>query len=337
VKPTISRRQFLTFDAPEPADAPEGHWIRLHRRIMACRFEILLPGERPEWLPAAKTALNLADRLEARLSVFRDTSELSEINRRASAGPVHVHPALFTLLEHAAVLHGETDGAFDITSTPLSRCWGFLRREGRVPTAEAIDQARACVGMRHVELDRDTASIRFARPGIELNLGAIGKGYALDQMAAKLARLGVEHALLSAGRSSLRALGADRQGWPVDLRPRLAPGVVARIRLAGVSVATSGAGEQYVMADGRRYGHVLDPRTGWPASGVRSATVITPSAATADALSTALLVAGPELARRYCETHPQTLAILTTDDEPEAAMVFGACNGAMIDASDGSM
>jgi thiamine biosynthesis lipoprotein len=92
-----------------------------------------------------------------------------------------------------------------------------------------------------------------------------------------------------------------------------------------------------VLADGRRYGHVLDPRTGLPASGVHSATVITPSAATADALSTALLVAGPELARRYCESHPDTLAILTPDDESQEAMLFGACNGAMMEPSNGSI
>jgi thiamine biosynthesis lipoprotein len=301
---------------------------------MACRFEILLPGERPDWLPAARTALNLADRLEARLTVFRDTSEISHINRSAADQPVRVHPGLFQLLQRAAALHVSTDGAFDITSTPLSRCWGFLRREGRVPTDEAIARARALVGMRLVALDEERETVRFARPGVELNLGGIGKGFALDLMAAKLERLGVEHALLSAGSSSIRAIGADRGGWPVNLRPRLADGTVARIRLRGTAMGTSGAGEQYVLADGRRYGHVLDPRTGWPADGVRSATVITTSAATADALSTAFLVSGPELAARYCAAHPGTLAILTPADDVGEASVFGACDGAMMGGAD---
>jgi thiamine biosynthesis lipoprotein len=326
----ISRRQFLTFEGPEAIDSADGHWIRVHRRIMACRFEVLLPGERPEWMTAARTALNLADRLEARLSLFRGTSELCDINRRAGDGPVTVHPHLFDLLQQAARLHADTDGAFDITSTPLSRCWGFLRREGRVPSIDAIEKARARVGMQFVELDAAATTVRFTRAGLELNLGSIGKGYALDRLARKLERLGVTTALLSAGRSSLRAIGTDQEGWPVDLRPRLAAGVVAKVRLGDTSMATSGAGEQFVLEDGRRYGHVLDPRTGWPASGVRSATVITRSAATADALSTALLVGGPDLAQRYCASHSDTLVILTPDDESAGALAFGACDGAAI-------
>ncbi|HXW07901.1 MAG TPA: FAD:protein FMN transferase [Vicinamibacterales bacterium] len=330
---SISRREFLTFDGRERESAPgEGHWIRVHRRIMACRFEVLLPGEHPEWVPAARTALNLADRLEARLSVFRPESELSQINRLAAAGPVRVHPALFVLLQRASALSAATDGAFDITSAPLSRCWGFLRRAGRVPPAEDVDRARQVVGMRHVELDAAAETVRFARPGVELNLGSIGKGYALDQMAAKLERLGVVQALLSAGRSSLRAIGSDRGGWPVALRPLLSGGTLARVVLRGAALATSGAGEQYVLDDGRRYGHVLDPRTGWPAQGLRSATVATRSAADADALSTAFLVGGLALAARYHQAHADTLAILSQDDADDA-IVVGAWDGAMIETS----
>jgi thiamine biosynthesis lipoprotein len=326
----ISRRQFLTFEGPEPAPPEEGHWIRLHRRIMACRFEVVLPGERPEWLPAARTALNLADRLEDRLTVFRESSELSRINRTAADSPVRVHPGLFQLLQRAAALHASTDGAFDITSTPLSRCWGFLQREGRVPPADALERARASVGMQFVELDAANQTVRFTRHGIELNLGSIGKGFALDLMAAKLERLGVGHALLSAGRSSMRAIGSDRGGWPVNLQPRLSSGTIGRLQLRDAAMATSGAGEQFVLADGQRYGHVIDPRTGWPAAGVRSATVITDNAAAADALSTAFLVGGPALAARYCGANSGTLAILTPDNDEDETSVLGACNGAMI-------
>ncbi|HSC26500.1 MAG TPA: FAD:protein FMN transferase [Vicinamibacterales bacterium] len=329
----LNRRQFLTLDAPVSPPPADGYWIRLHRGAMACRFEVVLPGEDAAYLPAARTALNLADRLEARLTVFRDTSEVSHVNRTAGDGPVTVHPALFDLLSLSATIHRDTTGAFDITSTPLSRCWGFLRRDGKRPTSDAIDAARAAVGMHLVELDPERQTVRFQRREVELNLGSIGKGHALDVMAAKLRRLGVRDVLLSAGGSSILAVGSDhgRGGWPVDLRPRLASrGRLARLRLRDAAIATSGAGEQFVLADGRRYGHVLDPRTGWPASGVLSATVIARRASVADALSTAFLVDGPGLAARYCAAHADTMALLALEDG-ERVEAFGACAGVMVE------
>lgn len=299
---------------------------------MACRFEVVLAAEDAGWIAAARTALNLADRLEARLSVFRDSSELSRVNRQAADEAVRVHPALFDLLRHCAELHAATDGAFDITSTPLSRCWGFLKREPKVPPPDAIEEAMGRIGMHRVALDARARTVSFLRRGLELNLGSIGKGYALDRMAAKLRRLGVTNALLSAGGSSILAIGADRAGWSVQVSSRLHAGVrIARVRLADAAMATSGAGEQFVLADDRLYGHVLDPRTGWPAAGVLSATVITSDAATADALSTAFLVAGPALAARYCEGNPGVLAILALDDDPGSITTFGTCAGAVVE------
>jgi thiamine biosynthesis lipoprotein len=255
---------------------------------MACRFEVVLPGEDARHVAAARAALDIADRLEAQLSVFRENSELSGVNRCAAEQPTEVSRPLFALLQRAAKIHAETGGAFDITSTPLSRCWGFLHREGRLPDSQAIADALTHVGMKLVTLDVPSKTVRFQAPGVELNLGAIGKGYALDVMAKRLRRAGVQHALLSAGASSILAIGDDGAGWPVHIRPRLLDGArVARLRLRDAAIATSGAGEQFVVVDGQRYGHVLDPRTGWPASGVVSATVVTRDAALADALSTA--------------------------------------------------
>jgi thiamine biosynthesis lipoprotein len=298
---------------------------------MACQFEVVLPGENAGSIPAARTALNLADSLESRLSVFRQTSELSSINRSAGAGPVGVSPALFRLLQRSAELHSSTEGAFDITSTPLSRCWGFVRRDPAVPARESLDAARRCVGMALVRLDALQRTVSFNGPGVELNLGSIGKGYALDRMGARLHRLGVPAALISAGGSSILALGADGDGWPVHVSSKLCAGRIARLRLRGVAMATSGAGEQFVTADGRRYGHVLDPRTGWPASGVLSATVVTRDAADADALATAFLVGGPALAHRYCARHANVLALLALDDQERSRVRVGACPGAIVE------
>jgi thiamine biosynthesis lipoprotein len=307
----LSRRRVLA-----PADSERGYWIRVHRHAMACRFEITLAAEDSALVPAARTALDDIDRLEDELSVFRETSTVSALNRRAARHPVAVPRHLLDLLADCQQLHRETGGAFDITTTPLSRCWGFLRRAGRVPDLDAIAAARALVGLDDVHLNRADLSVRFGRPGIELNLGAIGKGYALDRAGAGLRWSGAAHALLSAGRSSLLALGGRGDGWRVDLvSPLISGRPIAGLWLRNAAVGTSGAGEQFVIADGRRYGHVIDPRTGWPANGVLSASVVASDAATADALSTAFLIGGVDLARRYCAAHREVLALITPDDE----------------------
>jgi thiamine biosynthesis lipoprotein len=330
---TTARRQFLTFRTHcrgdlSPADEEGGCWIRVHRRAMACRFEITLAAEDGAFVPAAMTALDEIDRLEDELSVFRETSTVSALNRRAAYQPVVVARHVMDLLADCQRLHHETGGAFDITATPLSRCWGFLRRDGRVPDPDAIEAARALVGFDAVQLNRDDGSVSFGRPGIELNLGAIGKGYALDRASLGLRMSGVAHALLSAGRSSLLAMGGRGEGWLIDLvSPLLAGGAIAGFWLRNAAVGTSGVGEQFVIADGHRYGHVIDPRTGWPANGVVSASVVASDAASADALSTAFFIGGIELARRYCAEHRDLLALITPDDGSERPIVIGGHPG----------
>jgi thiamine biosynthesis lipoprotein len=312
----------------------EGHWIRIHRPAMACRFEILLDGADDQQAAAAREALDEADRLEAELSVFRETSALSRVNRTAAERPASVEADLFALLVRCRDLHARTAGAFDITSTPLSRCWGFLRREGRRPSADAIAAARALVGMSEVVFDEAARTVRFPRAGMELNLGSIGKGYALDRMAALMRARGTKHALLSAGGSSAVALGGRGEGWTVDIRPRQAAGArLARLFLRDGALATSGAGEQFFEVDGQRYGHVIDPRTGWPAAGVLSVSVVTPEGALSDALSTAFLVGGLDVARRYCSAHPETLALVTPDDATPRPVVLGAFAGARVEVA----
>jgi thiamine biosynthesis lipoprotein len=306
-------------------------WVRVQRRAMACNFEITLDQADARWVPAAQAALNEVEAIEARLTVFRDTSAIADLNRRAADTDVTCDADLFALLSRCDELSRETGGAFDITSTPLSRCWGFLRRDGRVPSEAEIDSARCITGHHHVRFDQRRASIRFDQRGVELNLGAVGKGYALDRVADLLRRRQVTRALLSAGRSSLLAIGGHGRGWPIDIvSPRRAQ-PMARVRLRDAAIGTSGAGEQFVIADGRRFGHVLDPRSGRPADGWLSASVIGPSAADADALSTAFLVGGPQLARDYCDRHPGVLALLTPDDGSSQTFVIGRCTNAEVE------
>ena len=324
-----SRRQFLGAGASSEPDVAR-HWLRLQRRAMACSFEITLDQNDAACVPAAQAALNEVDAIEAQLTVFRETSAIAELNRRAGSVDAACDANLFALLARCRDLSDDTDGAFDITSTPLSRCWGFLRREGRVPADHELERARALVGMRKVRLDPEHSTVKFLEPGVELNLGAIGKGYALDRIATLLRIGGVDHALLSAGQSSVLAIGGRGRGWPIDIVSPRRVGAIARVWLRDVALGTSGAGTQFVIVDGRRYGHVIDPRTGRPADGMVSASVICESAADADALSTAFLVGGPLLAQRYVEAHRGVLALLTREGDSSTTLVIGRCENAEV-------
>ena len=300
---------------PEPAsyNPSAGYWVHLSRPAMACKFEITLPSELSEFLDAANGALDAIDALEAQLTIFRDTSELAAINRDAAAGPVRVESQLFALLSLCKTLHRETAGAFDITSTPLSRTWGFLRRQGRLPTAEELSAALANVGMDKVGLGSKMKTVRFAQPGISLNLGGIGKGYALDRVAGDLYAAGLDTALLSAGSSSLRAVGAGPtgDGYKVGVRdPFNHKRRYGTITLRDNALGVSGAGEQFFECEGRRYGHILDPRTGWPVDGRALVAVTAPTATLADALATAFFVGGREVAERYIQQHPDVGVVL---------------------------
>ncbi|HQU41798.1 MAG TPA: FAD:protein FMN transferase [Pirellulales bacterium] len=300
-------------DQPTTAAAAETYLLQFGRRAMACQFEVYLnAGQYPQAADIALEALDFVDRLEEQMTVYRDTSEISRLNRLAGDVPVEVEPRLFQLLLRAAQIYRETDGAFDITSGSLTKVWGFYRRAGTIPEADALAEALRRVGSDSIEFDEGNRTFRFLKPGMEVNLGAIGKGYALDRVAEQMLSGGIDHFLWHGGQSSLLARGTcgrqtdDPGGWTVDVRHPLRPErSVVEICLRDRAVGTSGAGTQFFRHAGRRYGHILDPRTGWPAEGVYSATVIASTAADADALATALYVLGAERAAAWCGKHPE--------------------------------
>ena len=298
---------------------------------MACRFQVMLDAAKyRQAAEAAIEALDVIDELEAQMTAYRDDSEISRLNQRAAAGPVEVETRLFDLLRRAVELHEETDGAFDITSGLLSKLWGFSRREGRMPSDEELAPAMELTGSRHLRLDPQQSSVRFAREGVEINLGSIGKGYALDRAAEVLREHQIDDFIWHGGQSSVLAVGSravgNREGdsgWSVGIRhPIWKDRRVAEIRLCDQALATSGSGTQYFHHGGRRYGHILDPRTGRPAEGVLCCTVVAPTAAEADALATALYVMGPEAALQYCADHPQIAALLVTPGDRHGAIAL---------------
>jgi len=288
--------------------------VTLARLAMATRFEIALHGENPVILRAAgEEALDEIDRLEAQLSLYRPDSEIARLNARAGKEPVRVTPSLFALLEHARRLHAESGGAFDITVAPLVKCWGFMGGSGRRPSAGELAEARSRVGMHLVELDPANSTVRFAREGVMLDLGAIGKGYAIERAVELLRESCVASALLHGGTSTVYALGhpPEAEFWTVAVEKpdsekppppsagetdagALLDGVLARVPLKDEALSVSAVRGKFFQEEGKVFGHVLDPRTGEPADAGLLAAVMLPSATETDALSTALLTRGTQ-------------------------------------------
>ena len=315
--------------ALEPQEAPpeEVALLRFGRRAMATGFEILLPYGTPFALEAAESALDEIDRLEAQLTVYRDTSEISRLNRYAPTSAVPVEPRLFELLAQAARLSTETGGAFDISVGALIKAWGFYRRRGRVPSEEERAEVRQRIGMEHVRLDPERRTVHYDIPDLEINLGSIGKGYALDRAAELLRRRwSIASGLLHGGHSSILAVGSEpgqRAGWSVGIRHPWKPEQrLGLVRLRDRALATSAATFQHLEYNGRKLGHLLDPRTGWPAEGLASATVLAPTAAEADALATAFFILGVDEARAYCGRRPEIGAVLLAAAETARPVVL---------------
>jgi thiamine biosynthesis lipoprotein len=304
--------------AEEPAAEPTAyHLVRVSRRAMATRFEVAIPAGIPDAIPAAEDALDLIDQLEDQLTVFRDHSEVCRLNATAAAGPVVVEEKLFELLSTCAAWTRETDGTFDIATGALIKAWGFYKREGRVPTPKERADAMAKTGMRHVILNAEKRSVKYRVAGLELNLGAVGKGYALDR-AAELLReeWGIRSALLHGGGSSILAIGhppGEPRGWPINLAHPWEDGrSLGTVYLRDRGLGTSAATFQHFEYNGRKLGHLLDPRVGWPAEGAASASATAPAAAEADAMSTALFVLGAA-ADRLTKTRPQLGAVVLVE------------------------
>jgi FAD:protein FMN transferase len=318
-------------EEPVPAARPREDLpplARFGRRAMATQFEIALPFGTPNALEAAEEGLDLIDRLESQLTVYRDDSDISRINRHAAFGPLPVETQLFLLHRLAERIHDETEGAYDIAVGALIKAWGFHRRQGRVPSSEERAEVLTRCGMRQVILDAERVTVHFRKHGVEINLGSIGKGYALDRVAHVLrTEWSIHGALLHGGTSSVLCMGTPPgwpRGWPIGLgHPADTDRRLGVLWLRDRALGTSSATFQHLTYEGRKLGHILDPRTGWPAEQVASASAIAPTAAEADALATAFFVLGVEATRLYCQKHPHVAALLLPLGSSATPLVFG--------------
>lgn len=232
------------------------------------------------------------------MSLHRADSELVRLNASASHGPVSVSEELFRVIRFAQEVSRATDGGFDITIGPVADLWGFIWKQHRMPTEIELEQALAKVGHQHVELDPVHRTVRFTRAGVSVDLGGIAKGYAVDSAIMTLRKHGVADAMVRAG-GDLRAIGSQpgQVGWEVQLEDPAHRGKRVAVRLRDESISTAGNYENFFVVDGRRYSHLLQPRTGLPVEGRAACSVRAATCMESDAWSTALLVLGPERSR----------------------------------------
>jgi FAD:protein FMN transferase len=297
-------------------------WLDRTEAIMGTRIYVeVWADDAAQGNAAIEAVMEEMRRIDALMSHYKPDSELSLINERAAQEPVQVDPELFDLIKLSTHFSQLTDGAFDITYASVGYLYNYPLHVH--PTEEQIKAALPAVNWRYLVFDADHHTIRFARPGMRIDLGGIAKGYAVDRGVAILKAHGIAHAIVTAGGDS-RLLGDHRgRPWLVSIahpdEPHNPDKVVTRIPLVDCAVSTSGDYERYFDEAGVRYHHIIDPHTGHSATRVRSATIIGPTATQTDGLSKTAFVLGPEKALEIIERLPDFDAVFVT---PEGKLLY---------------
>jgi len=276
---------------------------------MATVFEvIIIHGDNRYAQQAACAAFDELDKLERQLSRFIENSDVSRINNLAAEQPLQLSLEAFECLGLCGSLYDQTGGAFDVTIGSLKDCWLSEDKTLRSPSEEQLSNARQRTGSHLIELDEAGHTVRLLASPVQVDLGGIGKGYAVDQMAKLLSDWGIDTILINGGCSSVLALGrpGDTNGWHLTLSsPVNNKQILAHLYLQDRSVSGSG------LLKGP---HIIDPRTARPVEGKRAAWACAPTAAVADALSTAFMVMSPDQVSEYCSNHPETLAMVAAEE-----------------------
>ncbi|MGQ9693246.1 MAG: FAD:protein FMN transferase [Thermodesulfobacteriota bacterium] len=278
------------------AQNKDPHILQQSRIIMGTNVEILIAHTEPGQARAGlKEAFQEIEKIERLMSTYRSDSEVSKLNLQAGKSPCRVSPETLAVMERAIYFSRLSGGAFDVTITPLLRLWDFKLQ--RIPTAEEIKKAMEKIGYQKIKIKPASSEVFLADPEMAVDLGAIAKGYAVDQACAVLKKKGLANYLVNAG-GDLRSQGGKGKGqpWIIGIKhPRLKDDLIAKVHLSGAALATSGDYEKFFIKNGERYHHLLDPSTGQPARKCQSVTVMAPCAMDADALATTLFILGPDL------------------------------------------
>jgi len=314
--PAIALWLITSLDAGAVARAL--HHYSAARMSMACEYAIDAYGRDAEALPRILDgAFDEVDRIDRLMSHYKANSPLSRINQEAAQHPVAVPQELFDFIADAMRYQRESGGTFDITVGPLMKAWGFFRGEGRLPSEDELAGARRHVGGTHVTLDPVSRTIAFDEAGVELDLGGIAKGYAVDRVVELLKRREVAAALISAGGSTIYGFGSPpaAAAWTVTLQdPTDSRNTALTLGLKDRALSVAGGSEKSFEAGGVRYSHIMDPRTGRPAQGVLTVAVLTATGTAGDALDNAFFVLGPEQSRAYLHRLRDTEVIFFMPD-----------------------
>jgi thiamine biosynthesis lipoprotein len=302
----------LVSQASSAAENPSRY--EYFRILMGTKMRIVLYAESQEHAQESAAAAFLRiQQLDEIMSDYNPESELMKLCREAYPVARPVSADLFRVLEQSLRFSDLSRGAFDVTIGPLVDLWREARRHKRLPDKEKLERARGCVDYRKIVLDAENRSVKLGGPGMKLDLGGIGQGYAADQALAVLTARGIRSALVDAGGDiAMSAAPPDRPGWRVALQ-KPAPDIEAAagdLTLSDCGVTTSGDTEQFVELNGIRYSHIIDPETGWAMQDSASVTVIAPDATTADALATALSVMTPNRGLRLADSQPGVAALI---------------------------
>jgi thiamine biosynthesis lipoprotein len=290
--------------------------IKESRIVMGTVVEITVAHPDGEHARAAmEAAFSEFERIDRLLSGYEEASEVTRINREGRLAEVEVGGELLRLLKKSLEISRLSDGAFDVTIGPVMKLWNF-DEGGTVPSSAEVAAVLASVGFDKVSLNAERRTVRLLAEGGAIDMGGIGKGYAVDLAAARLREKGVDNAIIDAG-GDLKLLGRKpgKDFWRIGVRhPRDAARLLVSLDLAETAVVTSGDYERFFVAEERRYHHLLDPRTGYPASSCQSATVIAPDAVDADAYATAVFVLGPEKGMALLRSLPGVEGIVVDSD-----------------------
>lgn len=286
-------------------------------KLMGSRFDITIVAKDSQTAEQnIDTVIAEVTRIENLISDWKSDTQISRVNQNAGIAPVQVDPEVLALAERALHFSRITNGAFDISFAAMDRIWKFDGSMTQMPSPEAIKKSVEKVGYQHIVLDRKQSTIFLTRKGMKIGFGALGEGYAADRCRAMMLARGINAGIVNgSGDMSTWGKQPDGSDWAIGItNPLHRDTIFAIVPLKKPAVVTSGSYEKFVIFNGKRYAHIINPRTGYPATGVSSVTVFGPSAETANGFSTSLMVLGKDAGLKLIRKYPEYSYILITDE-----------------------